>query len=189
MKTRLALFASGSGTNVQRIIDHFRDNARIEVAAVYCNNPEAYVLERADKLGIPTRVFDREELKSGDVLGMLVADHIDWVILAGFLWLIPDNLLEAYPGRIINIHPALLPAYGGKGMYGHHVHEAVVKNGEKESGITVHFVDEKYDEGEPIFQARVPLEAGESPESLAEKIHKLEHTHYPRVIEECILHS
>ncbi len=189
MKTRLALFASGSGTNVQRIAEYFRDSARIEVAAVYCNNPEAYVLERADKLGIPSRVFDREELKSGDVLGMLVADHIDWVILAGFLWLIPDNLLEAYPGRIINIHPALLPAYGGKGMYGHHVHEAVVKNGEKESGITVHFVDEKYDEGEPIFQARVSLEAGESPESLAEKIHKLEHTHYPRVIEECILHS
>lgn len=189
MKTRLALFASGNGSNVQRIAEYFQNHPSIEVAAVYCNKPDAYVVERAKNLNLPCRLFDREELKSGDVMGMLVADHIDWVVLAGFLWLIPENLVEAFPGHIINVHPALLPAYGGKGMYGHHVHEAVVANMEKESGITIHLVDEAYDHGEHLFQAKVTLDENETPESLAQKIHHLEYTHFPVVIEETIKSS
>src|SRR5690606_38568941 len=118
--------------------------AHIEVVAVYCNNPEAFVIQRAEKLGLPCRLFTRNELKNGTVLEQLRSDGIDWIVLAGFLWLIPANLTEAYPSRILNIHPALLPAYGGKGMYGHHVHEAVIANKEKESGITIHLVDEVY---------------------------------------------
>lgn len=187
MKTRLALFASGSGSNVQRICDYFKGHDSIGVRSIYCNKPDAYVVQRAEKLGIPCRLFDKEDLNDGEVVAQLVADGIDWVILAGFLWLIPENMLEAYPGHIINIHPALLPKYGGKGMYGMHVHEAVVANKEKESGITIHLVDEEYDKGEFLFQAKVALAADETSESLAEKIHQLEHEHFPEVIEETVL--
>ncbi|MBI1222709.1 MAG: phosphoribosylglycinamide formyltransferase [Bacteroidetes bacterium] len=189
MKTRIALFASGNGSNVQRIAEYFDKHPSIEVAAVYCNKPDAYVLERAKNLHLHSRVFDREEFRSGDVLGMLVADHIDWIILAGFLWLVPENLVEAFPGRIINIHPALLPKYGGKGMYGHHVHEAVVANKEKESGITIHLVDEAYDHGVHLYQAHIALDPNETAESLAQKIHHLEYLHYPEIIETTILES
>lgn len=187
MKTRIALFASGNGTNVQRIAEYFQNHSSIEIAAVYCNKPEAFVLTRAKDLGIPSRVFSRDELQDGEVLAMLVADHVDWIILAGFLWKVPDQLIEAYPGRIINVHPALLPAYGGKGMYGHHVHEAVIKNKEMESGITIHLVDEVYDHGEHLFQVRVALDTDETPESLAEKIHVLEQKYFPEIIEKTIL--
>jgi len=189
MKTRIALFASGSGTNVQRICEYFADHTQIEVAAIYCNNPEAFVIERAEKLGIPVRLFTRSELREGEVLGMLVADHVDWIILAGFLLLIPENLIESFPGQIINIHPALLPKYGGKGMYGHHVHEAVVANKEKETGITIHLVDEEYDQGEHLFQAKVGLDDSDTPETVAKKIHALEQANFPQVIEETILNA
>lgn len=189
MKTRIALFASGNGTNVQRIAEYFREHPSIEVAAVYCNKPEAYVLTRARDLGIPERVFSKEELEEGDVMAMLIADHVDWIILAGFLWKVPENILEAFPERIINVHPALLPAYGGKGMYGHRVHEAVIANKEKESGITIHLVDEVYDHGDHLYQAKVALSENETPESLANKIHVLEQEYFPIVIENTILAS
>lgn len=189
MKTRIALFASGGGTNVQRIAEYFADHASIEVAAIYCNNPEAFVIERAEKLAIPVRIFDRTELREGDVLGMLIADHVDWLILAGFLLLIPENLIESFPGQIINIHPALLPKYGGKGMYGHHVHEAVVANKEKETGITIHLVDEEYDQGEHLFQAKVALDENDTAETVAKKIHVLEQANFPQVIEETIINA
>lgn len=189
MKSRIALFASGNGTNVQRIAEYFHEHASIEVAAVYCNKPEAYVLTRARDLGLPQRIFTREEFEEGEVMAMLIADHVDWIILAGFLWKIPDNLLEAYPERIINVHPALLPKYGGKGMYGHHVHEAVIANKEKESGITIHLVDNEYDHGDHLFQARVTLDANETSESLANKIHTLEQEHFPVIIEQTIRNS
>jgi len=189
MKTRIALFASGSGTNVQNICAYFADHKSIEVAAVYCNNPEAYVIERAEKLGIPVRLFSKSELREGDVLGMLVADHVDWIILAGFLLLIPENLIESFPGQIINIHPALLPKYGGKGMYGHHVHEAVVANKEKETGITIHLIDEEYDQGVHLFQAKVRLDETDTTDTLEAKIHSLEQANFPRVIEETILNA
>lgn len=189
MKTRIALFASGGGTNAQRIAEYFEDHPSIEVAAVYCNNPDAYVIQRAEKLGLPVRLFNRAELREGDVLGMLIADHVDWIILAGFLLLIPENLIEAFPGQIINVHPALLPKFGGKGMYGHHVHEAVVANKEKESGITIHLVDEEYDQGEHLFQAKVTLDEHDTPESVAQKIHTLEQTHFPQVIEDTIINA
>lgn len=189
MKTRIALFASGNGTNVQRIAEYFREHPSIEVAAVYCNKPEAYVLTRARILGIPERVFSKEELEEGDVMAMLIADHVDWIILAGFLWKVPENILEAFPERIINVHPALLPAYGGKGMYGHRVHEAVIANKEKESGITIHLVDEVYDHGDHLYQAKVALSENETPESLANKIHALEQEYFPIIIEKTILGS
>lgn len=189
MKTRIALFASGNGTNVQRIAEYFQDHPSIEIAAVYCNKPEAFVLTRAENLAIPTRIFSKDELEEGDVMAMLISDHIDWIVLAGFLWKIPENLLEAYPEHIINVHPALLPKYGGKGMYGHHVHEAVIANMEKESGITIHLVDEVYDHGDHLHQAKVKLEANETPESLAAKIHLLEQEYFPVVIEKTIITS
>ncbi|HCS20435.1 MAG TPA: phosphoribosylglycinamide formyltransferase [Bacteroidetes bacterium] len=187
MKIRIALFASGNGTNVQRIAEYFREHASIEVAAVYCNKPDAFVLTRARNLGIPHRIFSREELEEGEVMAMLIADHVDWIILAGFLWKVPDNILEAYPEHIINVHPALLPAYGGKGMYGHRVHEAVIANKEKESGITIHLVDEVYDHGDHLFQARVALDENETPDTLANKIHALEQEYFPLIIEKTLL--
>lgn len=187
MKLKLALFASGNGSNVQRISEYFKGHPRIEVAAVYCNNPDAFVIKRAKDLGLPCRLFTRKELLEGKVLNRLMNDQIDWIILAGFLWLIPAELTEAYPKRILNIHPALLPSYGGKGMYGSNVHKAVVANQEKESGITIHLVDEEYDTGKHLFQASVALSPDETPESLAGKIHELEYTHYPEVIERTLL--
>jgi len=187
MKKRLALFASGSGSNVQQICSYFSGHAHIEVVAVYCNNPEAFVIQRAEKLGLPCRLFTRNELKNGTVLEQLRSDGIDWIVLAGFLWLIPANLTEAYPSRILNIHPALLPAYGGKGMYGHHVHEAVIANKEKESGITIHLVDEVYDHGQPLFQAKTAVAPSDTPDDLAKKIHALEHRYYPEIIEKTVL--
>ena len=185
MKTppRIAVFASGSGSNAQRIAEYFEGTGLLEIAAIYCNNPGAFVLERARLLGIPSVLFNREDFYSSTlVLDDLKSRETDWIILAGFLWLIPDYILKAFPQRIINIHPALLPRYGGKGMYGMKVHRAVIEAGEAESGISIHYVNEKYDEGDIVFQARCPVETVDTPEMLAAKIHELEYKHFPVVI-------
>jgi phosphoribosylglycinamide formyltransferase-1 len=184
---RIAILASGSGTNAEAIINYFRDHPTISVAVVLSNNPKAYVLERARKHGVPTVVFNRQEFynttRIADVLRDMGITHL---VLAGFLWLVPDNLLHMFPSRIVNIHPALLPAYGGKGMYGMRVHEAVKASGDTKTGITIHEVTPAYDEGPVIFQTSCEIDADDSPESIAEKVHRLEHYHYPRVIEKWI---
>jgi phosphoribosylglycinamide formyltransferase-1 len=181
---KIAIFASGSGTNAQRIIEYFKRHPSVSVDLVLSNNPEAFVLTRAGSAGIPAIVFSRKEFyETEKVLSILKERNITFIVLAGFLWLIPDYLLRAYRDKIVNIHPALLPGYGGKGMYGMRVHEAVIKSGDKESGITIHMVNEKYDEGQIIFQARCKVEPDDTPESLAKKIHALEYEHYPRSIE------
>jgi phosphoribosylglycinamide formyltransferase 1 len=184
---RIAIFASGSGTNAENIIRFFRPAENIEVRLVLSNKPGAKVLERAEKLGVKSTVFTRDELYNSElILQQLLGQEINFIVLAGFLWLVPESLVKAFPGRIVNIHPALLPGYGGKGMYGARVHEAVIANGEKESGITIHYVNEKYDDGDIIFQARCPVDEYETPDSLATKIHQLEYEHYPRIIEKVI---
>jgi phosphoribosylglycinamide formyltransferase-1 len=184
---RLALFASGNGSNVQRLAEYFSGHPSITIPLIICNNPRAIVLQRAEKLGIPAHVFTREEFYTpGLVNDALRSFQVDFLILAGFLWLIPDDLLKSFPGRIINIHPALLPKFGGKGMYGHRVHEAVISAGETESGITIHFVNERYDEGEVIFQATCPVAPDDSPESLAAKIHELEYSYFPGEVEKVV---
>jgi phosphoribosylglycinamide formyltransferase-1 len=181
---RIAIFASGSGTNAQRIAEFFSHNRDVSIVRIYCNNPDAFVLTRARRLNIPLLLFTRTELYQSDlILDQLHNDQTDLIILAGFLWLVPANILSAYEHRIINIHPALLPKYGGKGMYGHRVHEAVIASGDKESGISIHYVNENYDEGDIIFQARCRVEPNETAESLAAKIHELEYAHFPVVIE------
>lgn len=189
-QVNIAIFASGSGSNAQRIIEYFAQRSDIKIKALLANRPDAYALERAKQLGVPTLVFNREDFFSSDrVLEYLKGNSVDWIILAGFLWLIPQNLLRNYPDRIINIHPALLPAYGGKGMYGSKVHQAVVAAKERESGISIHYINEQYDEGEMIFQAKCLVEPEDTPESLAEKIHKLEYEHFPVIIDKVITES
>jgi phosphoribosylglycinamide formyltransferase-1 len=184
----LAIFASGSGTNAQQIIEHFKDSSNVSIKRIYCNRKDAFVLERAKSFSIPSTVFTREDFyHSPKVLGALQNEKIDYIILAGFLWLIPLGILQKFSNKIINIHPALLPKYGGKGMYGSFVHEAVIENMEKESGISIHFVNDRYDEGEIIFQAKCKIDKGDTPKTLAAKIHKLEHAHFPKVIEKVIL--
>ena len=185
---KIAVFASGSGTNAQNINDFFDSNSDINIDCILTNKPSAFVLERAKAMQIDTLVFNRKQFTEEQyVLDYLKKREVDWVVLAGFLWLIPEYLIKAFPNRIINIHPALLPNYGGKGMYGDKVHEAVIANQEKESGISIHFVNEKYDEGKIIFQAKCKIEDTDTPESLASKIHALEYKHFPEVIEKCIL--
>ncbi len=186
---KIALFASGAGTNAERIIHYFHQEEnrvsgrRVQVALIVCNKPGAGVLGIAAKEGVPVLLIEREEFFRGQhYLEELEERNIGFLVLAGFLWKIPPELIRAFPGRIINIHPALLPAYGGKGMYGKAVHNAVIDAGDKESGISIHEVDEIYDHGQIFFQARCPVSADESPESLAQKIHALEHTHYPVII-------
>lgn len=180
---RIAVFASGSGSNAQRIAEYFAGKGIIEITAIYCNNPKAYVLERAKLLGIPSVLFDREYFyNTTSILEDLKNRETDWIILAGFLWLIPESILKTFPKRIINIHPALLPAYGGKGMFGMKVHQSVIASGEKQSGITIHHVNELYDEGDIIFQATCQIHPGDTPEMLAAKIHELEYEHFPVVI-------
>ena len=185
---KVALFASGSGSNVQNISEYFQSNPHVGINLVLSNNPNAYVLERAKKLGIPTHVFTRDTFyNTREVVKILEEAQTDFIVLAGFLWLVPQNLIHAFPNRIINIHPALLPKYGGKGMYGSKVHEAVILNGEKESGITIHYVNEHYDEGSVIFQASCTINPDDSPESLAEKVHQLEYEYYPKIIEQLVM--
>jgi len=184
---KIAILASGSGTNAESITNYFKHHPEIEVDVILSNRADAYVHERAKRLGVESGVFTREELKKPDgVAGYLEKRNINLVVLAGFLWLIPDALLNTFPGKIINIHPALLPAYGGKNMYGKRVHEAVLAAGEKESGITIHYVDEIYDHGKIIFQARCTVEKGDTPDRLAGRIHELEYKHYPKEIEKLL---
>lgn len=186
-KTALAIFASGNGSNAQKLIDYFRDSALATVALIVCNKPGAGVLKIAEKEGVPTLVIEKERFFRGDAyLPELQAKGIGFVVLAGFLWKIPQALIDAFPKRIVNIHPALLPKYGGRGMYGQYVHEAVLQAGERESGITIHYVDEQYDNGDIIFQTACPVMAGDTPQTIAERIHLLEYMHYPRVVEELL---
>jgi formyltetrahydrofolate-dependent phosphoribosylglycinamide formyltransferase len=185
----IALFASGAGSNAQKIIDYFRDSEKVNISLIVCNKPGAGVLGIAEKENIPTLLIEREIFFRGNgYVDELKAAGIDFIVLAGFLWKVPATLTAAWPNRIVNIHPALLPRYGGKGMYGRHVHEAIIAAGEKESGITIHYVDDVYDNGDIIFQATCAIEEGDTPDSLAQKVHQLEHAHYPRVIEEVIQH-
>ncbi|GAB4320972.1 MAG: phosphoribosylglycinamide formyltransferase [Bacteroidales bacterium] len=186
---RVAIFASGNGTNAENIIIRFRNHPVIRVVRVFCNHPGAGVISRAGKQGVPVTVFTRSDLNERKILKALIADCIDFIVLAGFLWLIPPDIVSAYPGRIVNIHPALLPKYGGKGMYGDHVHRAVIASGDRESGITIHLVNEHYDEGAALFQARCPVEPDDTPEKLARRIHQLEYRHFPEVIEKWITSS
>ncbi|MCA5005798.1 phosphoribosylglycinamide formyltransferase [Sphingobacterium bovistauri] len=184
MKKRIAIFASGSGSNAQKIMEHFKYADDAEVSLVLSNNPDAYVLQRADNFEIPTHIFDRNEFYQTDnVVDILKRLDIDLVVLAGFLWLVPENLLKAYPNKIINIHPALLPKHGGKGMYGDRVHKAVLAAGDEEHGITIHFVNENFDEGEVIYQGRFKVEKDDTLETIKFKGQQLEHLHYPKVVE------
>ena len=188
MKKNIAIFASGSGTNAENIIRYFQENDLIRVALVLSNRSDAYVLERAHRLQVPSEVFLKEDWVSGEqILALLHEYHIDFIVLAGFLVRVPERLLHAYPDKIINIHPALLPKFGGRGMYGDHVHEAVVAAGETESGITIHYINEHYDEGDTIFQAKCPVLPDDSAIDVAQKVHSLEYKHYPLIIERTIL--
>lgn len=180
---KLAIMASGNGSNAEAIIRHFANHHEIEVATIYTNNESAFVLERANRNDIKGIVFTKEEFLNPSFYQQVLLHQYDLIILAGFMWLIPAALIGSYRNRIINIHPALLPKYGGKGMYGSYVHKAVIENKENESGITIHYVNEKYDDGDIIFQTNCKVLATDSPASLAERIHILEHRHYPVEIE------
>ena len=184
MKKRIAIFASGSGSNAQKIMEHFKKSNDAEVALILTNNPYGYVLQRADNFEIPSHIFDKQEFyETNKIISLLNNLNIDLLVLAGFLWLIPQNLLKAFPNKIINIHPSLLPKYGGKGMYGERVHKAVLEDKESESGITIHFVSENFDEGEIIHQSKFKIDKGDDLEMMKFKVQQLEHSHFPKVIE------
>lgn len=184
MKRKLVIFASGSGSNAEKIIEYLSGHPQLEIFCVLSNKPDAFVLERARKLGVPSFYFPKPDFDLGvPVVEFLQKNGVEGIVLAGFLLKVSDPLLRAFPGRIINIHPALLPKYGGKGMYGHFVHEAVKAAGERESGITIHYINERYDEGDIIFQASCELDADDTPEDIARKVQVLEHTHFPRIVE------
>lgn len=183
----IAIFASGSGTNAERLFEKFAQHPRGRVAVLLTNNPKAGVIGRAERFGVPVIVFTKQDLSNTDaMLAHLQKHSVNLIVLAGFLLKIPPKLIQAYPDRIVNIHPALLPAYGGAGMYGKHVHEAVVAAGESESGISIHYVNEHYDEGRLIRQVRCPVLPTDRPEDVAARVHRLEHAHYPEVVEELI---
>jgi len=181
---RIVIFASGSGSNAENIISFFREKPEVTVAAVLTNKNSAKVLERCDRLGVPAFYFNKSAFKDSDtVVNFLQGLNTDLIVLAGFLWKIPSNLIDAFPNKIINIHPALLPKYGGKGMYGDRVHQAVKDNKETETGITIHYVNENYDEGAIIFQAKTDVVPSDDANSIAQKVHQLEYEHFPKVIE------
>ncbi len=185
----IAILASGSGSNAENIAKYFAGSSYAQVSLIVANNPNAYVLERAKKLGIESIVTTKKQfMETDELIALLHERDIDFIVLAGFLLLVPQKLINAYPGRIVNIHPALLPKHGGKGMYGDRVHEAVVAAGDTESGITIHLIDENYDKGTTFFQATCPVLPTDTPHDVAEKVHALEYEHFPRVIEE-ILHT
>lgn len=187
---RLVIFASGSGTNAEEIFKHFQHHSATKVSALLSNNPEAYALQRAANYGVPTMIFNRQQFRETDeVVHWLKEKEVTHIVLAGFLWLIPENLIRTFPGKIINIHPALLPKFGGKGMYGMKVHEAVKASGETETGITIHEVNERYDEGRILFKAICPVMPEDTPEAIADKVHQLEYFWYPKVIEDWIINS
>jgi phosphoribosylglycinamide formyltransferase-1 len=184
---KIAVFASGAGSNAQKIIESFRNSTHATVSLIFCNKPDAGVLKIAEKEKIPSLLIEKEKFFRGNAYtDELKEAGIDFIALAGFLWKIPLALIKSYPGKIVNIHPALLPKYGGRGMYGIRVHQAVMDNHEKESGITIHFVDELYDHGKIIFQATCPVFENDTPEILAQRIHTLEHEYYPQVIEKIL---
>jgi len=183
---KIVIFASGSGTNAENIIKYFKSTNTATVVSVFTNNPNAKVLERAKNFQIPTEIFSKEELFSGKVLQKILTIAPDLIVLAGFLLKLPKTIIESYPNSILNIHPALLPKYGGKGMYGMNVHKAIVENKEKETGITIHYVNENYDEGNIIFQKKVTLLVTDTPEVVAEKIHELEQKYFPSVVEDVL---
>lgn len=183
---RIVIFASGSGSNAENIIRYFKHTKTAKVVKVFSNNAKAKVFERCERLGVPCQYFTKDEFSSTDFIENLKSTA-DLIVLAGFLWKIPSTIINTFPNRMVNIHPSLLPKYGGKGMYGMHVHKAVAKNKEKETGITIHFVNENYDEGAIIFQAKTSLDITDAPEDIVNKIHKLEQQYFPRVIEELIL--
>jgi len=181
---RIVIFASGSGSNAQRIAEYFSASDTARVVMIFSNRADAYVLQRACRMNIPAVVFNKADFYENDLIYHHLFDvNPDLIVLAGFLWKVPEKIVQAFPKRIINIHPALLPKYGGKGMYGDHVHRAVIENREKESGITIHYVNENYDEGAIILQIRCEIDAGDTHEILAEKVHALEYEHYPKTIE------
>lgn len=184
---RIAILASGSGSNAENIVNYFMDSQGVKTVLFATENPKAFVIERAKKLGVNCEVFSMDTFRNGDFINVLNSYKVDFIILAGFLKLVPEYLINAYPNKIVNIHPALLPKYGGKGMYGNKVHEAVIANKEVESGITIHYVNNNYDEGGIIFQAKCSIDKNDTPETLAQKIHKLEYEHYPKVIESILL--
>jgi phosphoribosylglycinamide formyltransferase 1 len=187
LKKRIAIFASGSGSNAQKIMEYFNKHQDAEVSLVLTNNPEAYVLQRADNFEVPSHIFERDEFyNSEDIVSLLKNLQIDLIVLAGFLWLIPENLLSAFPNRIINIHPSLLPKFGGKGMYGDRVHKAVLEARAEESGISIHFVNQHFDEGEIIHQSKFRIEKKDDLEMIKFKIQQLEHLHYPKVVEQLL---
>ncbi len=187
MKKKIAIFASGSGSNAENIIRYFQKSDTVEVSLVLSNRSDAFVLERASRLNVPNRVFSKEDWRLGDRIWATLQEYpIDFIVLAGFLIRVPDLLLHAYPDKIINIHPALLPKFGGKGMYGDRVHEAVVASGEKETGITIHYINEHYDEGAVIFQATCSVLPDDSAADVAKKVHALEYEHFPRIIEQVL---
>ena len=183
---KIAILASGGGTNAEAIINYFSEREEVCVEHIMSNKANAFVLERAQNHGIAFTVFSKQDLENGKVLQVLKEKEIDLIILAGFLLLVPQDIVECYPNRILNIHPALLPKYGGKGMYGDRVHKAVIQNGEKESGITIHFVNQNYDEGDIILQAKCPVERDDTVETLATRIHTLEYMNYPPTIDKII---
>lgn len=188
MTKKIAVFASGSGSNAENIFNYFKNNDNVTISLILTNNPNAGVIERANRLNIPFVVFDKNAFKNTNEIVMLLQENnIDLVVLAGFLWLIPENLIEAFPNKIVNIHPALLPKYGGKGMFGDNVHKAVVEHKETETGITIHFVNQHYDEGKVIFQAKCKVLPTDTFEEVASKIHALEYEHFPKVIAELLL--
>jgi phosphoribosylglycinamide formyltransferase-1 len=185
---QIAIFASGAGSNAARIIDHFRHHPSIKISLIVCNKPDAGVLNIAAGEHIPSLLIEKERFFRGDAYVPLLKElNIGFIVLAGFLWKVPSGLVQSYKGKIVNIHPALLPKYGGKGMYGRLVHEAVIAAKEKESGITIHYVDELYDHGQTIFQATCFIDEDDTPETLAQKVHWLEHEHFPRIIEQVLL--
>ena len=186
-KKNIVIFASGSGSNAQRLLEHFEHHPEIRVAALFSNNPNAHALKRAETYHVPALLFSRDAFYNSDkVLQQVQAFEPDLIVLAGFLWLVPKNILQAFPNKIINIHPALLPNYGGKGMHGLHVHSAVVQAGDQESGITIHRISEAYDEGEFILQERCPVLPTDTPEELAARVLQLEHRHLPLVVEQLL---
>jgi phosphoribosylglycinamide formyltransferase-1 len=185
---KIVLFASGSGSNAEKIMQYGRTKSTFEVKCVFCNNPKAMVLERALLNNVPTVIFSKDDLNSGVLINKIRSMNPDLIVLAGFLLQLPTSLIEAFPNKIVNIHPALLPKYGGKGMYGQFVHQAVLDNDEKETGITIHFVNEHYDEGEVIFQKSIAVDDCTTAEEIATKVHALEHEFYPKVIEQVLTH-
>lgn len=185
---RLAIFASGEGTNAQKFIDYYKNRSDIGISLIVSNKKGAGVVNRAKEAGIPVLTVDKEAFYNTDTIVNEVKEKADFIVLAGFLWMVPGNIIKAFAGKMVNIHPALLPEFGGKGMYGSKVHEAVIANKEKESGITIHYVNDKYDDGKIIFQAKCPVDASDSPETLAQKVHELEYKFYPLIVDK-LLHE